>query len=130
TVLQSADLAAVVVFVAEAGFSAAVVPFAAAGLGAQTPSTVITAALAGTEADVSGGGACFCGGAIFPGAGGGVPGAACPQAIVPNRTHINQPLRIYFSPPGLVHQRLKITKQEILAQAVALYVSRVTGFSG
>src|SRR5579864_8852185 len=72
TVLQSAeDLAAAV--------------FACAGDG-HTPLTVITAAVGGTAADGSPGDS-VCGGA-------GVPGMACAQASVPNKTHISHLLRI------------------------------------
>ena len=90
TVLQSAAEVA-----ADAVFSVAdlaVVPgavFATAGLGfaGHTPFTVMTASSGGTAADVSGGGAGACDG-------GGVPGAACPQARVLNKTHTSQLLRI------------------------------------
>jgi hypothetical protein len=81
-----------------AGFAA--VPLAVAGFGAHTPITVITAAFGGTEADISGGAGGACGfGMLLPGtgpaaAGGGALGAACPQASVPNRTHISQLLLI------------------------------------
>jgi hypothetical protein len=89
TVLQSAAGVFVsAAFVAVAGFAA--VPWAAAGLGAagQTPITVITAASGATEAEVSAAGAwAGCGG-------GGALGAACPQANVPNKTHISQLLPI------------------------------------
>src|SRR5437588_463303 len=71
----------------------AAVPVAEAVLGGveHTPITVITAASAGTAADVSAGGAAggVCGG-------GGALGAACPQASVPNKTHISQLLRISY----------------------------------
>src|SRR5579863_4362142 len=86
------------VFVALAGFAA--VPLAAAGLGCagQTPWIVITTAVGGTAAAVSGS---FCAPGFIhigpPGiweCGGGVPGAACPQANVANRTHNSQLLRI------------------------------------
>src|SRR5690349_21214902 len=90
TVLQSAAEVVAVVFSVVADFAA--VPaavFATAGLGftGQTPFTVITAASGGTAAEVSGGGAGACDG-------GGVPGAACPQARVLNKTHTSQLLRI------------------------------------
>jgi hypothetical protein len=63
-VLQSAGVLGVVVLVSAAGFTVA--PFAAAagrGLAGQTPSMVMTTALAGTDAELSGGGA------ILPGPG-------------------------------------------------------------
>src|SRR5579864_4300365 len=100
TVLHS-PVGVVVVFSAVADFAAVpAAAFAAAGLGfaGHTPFTVITAASGGTAAEVSGGCAGACGLAIFSGApaccAGGVPGAACPQASVPNRTHTSQLLRI------------------------------------
>jgi hypothetical protein len=48
---------------------------------------VITAASGATEAEVSAGAWAGCGG-------GGALGAACPQASVPNKTHISQLLPI------------------------------------
>jgi hypothetical protein len=88
--------------------------------------------VAGTEADLSsaaGGGVgtpgagvgawglASCSAGDWDGAdGAGVFGVACPQASVPSRTHSSQFLRIIL-PPGLVHQKWKITKQEILAQS-------------
>src|ERR1019366_7086123 len=90
TVLQSAggvfDAGA---FAAVAGFSA--VPLATAGFGCagHTPITVIAAVSGATEAEVSAGAWAGCGG-------GGALGAACPQASVPNKTHISQLLRISY----------------------------------
>ena len=88
TVLQSvAGLFSAGDVAAVAGFAAA--PFAAAGLGCgeHTPLTVMTAAVGGTAAEVSAGVCVDWGGA-------GLPGTACPHASVPNKTHINQLLRI------------------------------------
>jgi hypothetical protein len=88
TVLQSAGgLFAVGVFAVVAGFAAVAVAAAGLGCGGHTPITVITAASAGTEAEVSTGAWAGCGG-------GGALGAACPQASVPNKTHISQLLPI------------------------------------
>ena len=95
---SAGGVAEVSAFAVPAGFAAAAVVFGFAG---QTPSTVITAAVAGTDAEVSGaawGGACIC--IAFPAgaacAGGGVPGAACPQASVPDKTHNSQLIRIKY----------------------------------
>src|ERR1700722_9886503 len=88
TVLQSAAGVLVSAALVEvAGFAA--VPVAAAGFGCagHTPITVITAASGGTSAEVSAGAWAGC-------VGGGALGAACPQASVPNRTHISQLLPI------------------------------------
>jgi hypothetical protein len=99
-----------------AGFAG--VPLAAAGLGGHTPMIVITAAVSGTEADVSGG-ACgaggVCGFPIFivlpgpaPGAAGGALGAACPQASAPDKTHISQLLRISHFLQDWYFRKLKL----------------------
>jgi len=79
----------------EAGAFAAVaglagVPLAAAALGVagHTPLTVITAAVSGTEADVSAGATgAACGGW-------GALGGAWPHASVPSKTHSSQLFRI------------------------------------
>src|SRR5579859_3850696 len=97
TVLQSAAGALAGAFSAVADLAAAVF-----GLSGHTPVMVSTAAVAGTEADVSGGAAGACGPSVAAGPGcagegwrgGGTLGAACPQARVPNRTHSSQLLRI------------------------------------
>src|SRR5271170_6032190 len=120
----AAVFVAAVFVAAVAGFAAVPLTVAVFGCAAQTPVMVITAALSGTDADVSGpAGACCIGGPAcglaiglgawpaLPGtaagvAGGGVPGAACPQARVPNRTHSSQLLRITLVLQGLVNQGL------------------------
>src|ERR1700722_7632342 len=88
TVLQSAaGVFAAVSFAEVAGFAS--VPLAAAGLVCpeHTPITVITGASGGTAAELSAG--------AWDGWGeGGALGTACPQAIVPNKTHISQLLPI------------------------------------
>ena len=62
-------------------------PAAALDCAEHTPFIVITAAVGGTAAEVSAGAWPGCGGA-------GAPGMDCPQASVPNRTHISHLLRI------------------------------------
>src|ERR1700722_2446314 len=96
TVLQSDGEALVAV---EAGLAAPVFATAAFGAAGQTPFTVSTGASGGTAAAVSGGAAAFgvttVPGPCAPGPGGGaVPGEACPQATVPNKTPHSQLLRI------------------------------------
>src|SRR5947209_19619349 len=112
--LSNSDLVIVVLQSAEddftdAGFAVVedlvAVAFVAAGLvsAGHTPTTVITTASSGTEAEVSGGVAGFeapsVGGAGDC-AGAGALGAACPKAKVPSRTHSSQLIRIQTSPPG------------------------------
>src|SRR5215467_279916 len=96
------------VFAAGVAPGVAAVPAAGAAFAGaeQTPLTVSTTASAGTEAEVSLG---FASSSVAPPAraGGGVPGAACPQAIAPNKTHSSQLLRINYFPPGLVHQKIE-----------------------
>src|ERR1017187_6043989 len=83
TVLQSAaGVFVAAVLAAVTGF--AVPALAVLGSAEHTPLIVITAASGGTAAEVSAG--------AWGGA--GVPGAACPQASVPNKTHISQLLPI------------------------------------
>jgi hypothetical protein len=96
TVLHGASLFVGVVLSAM-GFTVAPLAAAGFGFGAQTPSMVITAAVAGTDAAAESASPEGCGlmpiaGAAWPGCAGG--GAACPQASVPNRTHNSQILRI------------------------------------
>src|SRR5580704_5787522 len=97
TVLHSPVGAAAAVFPAVVVLAAAPVTEAGRGRGAHTPFTVITAAVGGTEADVSGGAEAI--GEAMPGigpgcAGGGVPGPPCPQTNVPNKAHSSQRIRI------------------------------------
>src|SRR5208282_2464838 len=121
TVLQSAAAAAEVAAPAfPAGAVFAAVPVAAAGFGrgAQTPLTVITAAVGGTDADVSGPAAGPCGPAM-PGTGPGCAagGPPCPQANVPNRAHSSQRLRIthFLQRIGPSENRIS-AKHQMLAQ--------------
>jgi hypothetical protein len=72
-VLQSAGVFGVMVLLSAAGFTVEpFAPVAGCGLAGQTPSIVMTTALAGTDAELSGGGA------ILPG-----PGAICGCCIGP-----------------------------------------------
>jgi hypothetical protein len=102
TVLQSA-----------AGVSAAgafAVP--RSGCAGQTPIKVMTAASGGTSADVSAGGWACCSGV-------GAAGAACPQASAPKKTHISQILNMSHFLQDWSFRKLKMAKQEIVAQAAA-----------
>jgi hypothetical protein len=88
TVWQSpAGVFAAGVFAAVCGFDAVALAAAAVGCVEHTPLTVITAAVGGTAAELSAG--------AWAGRDGeGAPGTACPQASVPNKTHINHLSRI------------------------------------
>lgn len=80
---------------------------------------VNTAAVGSIEASVSAGMAGAAGrvaAVAVAGAGGDPPGAACPQANDPNRTHIKPLLRIKSVPPGFFHRFGEIVEQKILAQ--------------
>jgi len=116
TVLQSAE----VPFEAAAGF--VVAPFAAAAVLAgaeQTPLIVNTAAVAGTEADVSAAGfASFSASACAGCDGGGALGAACHQANAPKKTQSSQLLRITHILQDWSTKKGENAKQEILAQSM------------
>src|ERR1700685_142303 len=83
---------------AEAGFAVPVLAAAVFGIAGQTPLTVMTGALDGTEAELSGGADGLSGiappGACPIAAGGGAPCGACAHTRVAKKTHTSQLLRI------------------------------------